>query len=287
MALMKTGVRGITLRIVAGCIVALCAFQSLAAGQTIEGGPADISTLRCKLLTERTRFVLQLDLPEGKKKLTVPRAWLVPSDRHIDADYVCSVLYSTHVTSFPIGNGKIGIHLSSFDWQKDGSAHATSGRDVFLIYNAKSSTLARGNLPLGITKKTLWDSGCWTAEMAHFLLADVNRDGLTDIGVIKENILCGPEDSDGRIGPQFYAQHPVRWYVYTPAGWKEDTHYSGKLPEKYSELPLIGVDRGTVDSFAERVWRSPDPANWTSQNGEAPKFVPSYRRQLMHGEERK
>jgi hypothetical protein len=284
---MRTGVRGIVLRIVAGCIVAVCAFQSLAAGQKIESGPADISSLHFKLLTERTHFILQLDLPEGEKKLAIPRAWLVPPDRHVDADYVSSVVYSTQVTSFPIGNGKIGLHLSSFDWQKDGSAHATAGRDVFLIYDAKSSTLARGNLYLGITKKTLQDSGCWTAEMAHFLLADVNHDGLTDIGVIKENIFCGPEDSDGIIGPQFYEQHPIRWYVYTRVGWNEDTNYSGKLPEKYSELPLIGVDRGTVDSFAARVWPSSDPAEWTSQKGEAPKFVPSYRRELMHAEESK
>ncbi len=284
---MRTNVQGIALLTVAGCIVAVCGFQSLAAGQKIEGGPADISTLQCKLLTERTRFILQLDLPEGEKKLTFPRAWLVPPDRHVDSDYVSSVLYNAHVTSFPIGNGRIGLHLSSFDSQKDGSAAAAAGRDVFLIYDAKSSTLATGNLHLGVTKQRLRDSGCLTAGMTYFLLADVNHDGLTDIGVIKENVFCGPEDSDGIIGPQFYEQHPIRWYVYTPEGWNEDTHYSGKLPEKYSELPLIGVDRGTVDSFADRVWPSSDPAKWTSQKGEAPKFVPSYRRELMHGEERK
>ena len=144
--------RGVALLIVAGCIVVVCGFQTLAAGQKIEGGSTDISSLHCKPLTERARFIPQLDLPEGEKKLTIPRVWLVPPDRYVDDDYVSSVLYSTQVTSFPIGNGKIGLHLSSFDWQKDGSAHAAAGRDVFLIYDAKSSTLAIGNLHLGITK---------------------------------------------------------------------------------------------------------------------------------------
>ena len=284
---MRTGVRRIALLIFAGCTVAVYGFQSLAEGQKIEGAPADISSLHSKLLTERTRFILQLDLHEGEKKLTIPRAWLVPPDRHVDADYVSSVLYSTQVTSFPIGNGKIGLHLSSFDWQKDGSAHATAGRDVFLIYDAKSSTLARGNLHLGITKQTLRDSGCWTAEMAHFLLADVNHDGLTDVGVIKENIFCGPEDSEGIRGPQLYEQHPVRWYVYTAQGWKEDAHYSGEFPEKYSELPLVGIVLGTVDFFASMIWESYDPAKWKSSGGKTPRFVPAYRRELMLGHEGK
>jgi len=284
---MRTGVRRIALLIFAGCTVAVYGFQSLAEGQKIEGAPADISSLHSKLLTERTRFILQLDLPEGEKKLTIPRAWLVPPDRYVDADYVSSVLYSTQVTSFPVGNGRIGLHLSSFDSQKDGSAAAAAGRDVFLIYDAKSSTLARGNSHLGVTKQRLRDSGCLTAGMSHFLLADVNHDGLTDIGVIKENIFCGPEDSDGIPGPQFYEQHSVRWYIYTAEGWNEDTHYSGKLPEKYSELPLIGIGLGTVDFFASIIWHSYDPAKWKSRKGESPEFVPAYRRELMHSEERK
>jgi hypothetical protein len=255
--------------------------------QKIEGGSADISLLHFKLLTERTRFILQVDVPEGEKKLTIQRDWLVPPDRSVDADYVSSDLYSKEVTSFPIGNGKIGLHLSSFDSQTEGSAAAAAGRDVFLIYDVKSSTLARGNLHLGITKQRLRDSGCLTAEMNHFLLADVNRDGLTDIGVIKENIFCGPEDSEGIFGAQLYEQHPVRWYVYTAQGWKEDVHYSGEIPEKYSELPLVGIVLGTVDFFASMIWENYDPAKWKSPGGKTPRFVPAYRRELMLGHEGK
>jgi len=214
--------------------------------------------------------------------MTIPRAWLVPPDKYVDADYVSSVHYSTEVTSFPIGNGKFGLHLSSFDSQKEGSAVAAAGRDVFLIYDVKSSTLARGNLLLGITKQRLRDSGCLTAEMTYFLLADVNHDGLTDIGVIKESVFCGPKDSEGIRGPQLYEQYPVRWYVYTAPGWIEDARYSGEIPEKYSELPLVGIVLGTVDFFASMIWRSYDPTKWKSPGGKTPRFVPAYRQELMH-----
>lgn len=67
-ASMRTGVRGIALPIVGGFTVAVCAFKSSVAGQKIEGRSAGIPTPHFKLLAERTRFLLQLDLSEGEKK---------------------------------------------------------------------------------------------------------------------------------------------------------------------------------------------------------------------------
>jgi len=69
--------------------------------------------------------------------------------------------------------------------------------------------------------------------MAHFLLAYVTHDGLTDIGVIKENILCCRDE----LGGEYYQQHRLRWYVYTPASWNQDVHFSGRVPERYRDLP--------------------------------------------------
>ena len=79
------------------------------------------------------------------------------------------VPHSTQLTSFSFGDGRIGLHLSSYDWQHDHWLRRCCCRGVFLIYE---------------------------------------------------------------LGSEFYQQHPLRWYVYTPACWNEDVRSSGKLPEK-------------------------------------------------------
>lgn len=253
------------------------------AGPSAPTTSASLTTNQFILVTTPNGFVLQFASRGKKKQIPIPREWLVlPEEEKEEEDaFVSSFKYKRQITSFDIGNGQIGLHVSSFDLMTEGSAQAAAGRDVFLTYDGNSSVLGRGNLDLGITKKRVRDGGCFSAEMSHFLLADMNRDGLTDIGVIREEISCDPA-AEG--GPALYEQRPVRWYVYTPDGWKEDSQNSGNLPVNYSELPLIGIDLGPVDYVAYGLWRSRDPAKWRTRDGQPPRFLPSYRRQLMHHE---
>ena len=116
-----------------------------------------------------------------------------------------------------------------------------------------------GNLNLGVTKERLQDGGRFPAKMTHFPLADVNYDGLTDVGVIQEEISCGPEDSYGEPGPPFYEQRRVHWYVYTSNVWSEDTNHVTKFPERFAELPLLGIQMGPVDDVANVIWGNSDP----------------------------
>ena len=175
-----------------------------------------------------------------------------------------------NVSSFPIGNGQIGLHLSSYATQHEGSAQAAAGRDVFLIFDPRSSGIFRGGIERGISKQRVRSQGCFSAAAEHYFLADINHDGLTNIGVIKEEIQCSERahtNVDRVVGP-FYNQHAVVWYVFKDNSWKLDPSVSGKFPDsdpktqQASELPLIGMEKTPVDFVGCTVWQSCDKRKW-------------------------
>jgi hypothetical protein len=229
------------------------------------------STDQFKLLTRPRDFALQFVSNEKGKQISVPRDWLVPPDEEKgeEGNYVSSFLYGNQVTSFPIGNGKIGLQLSSYEIQKEGSAQAAAGRDVFLIFDPASSAVFRGGIERGITKERVRSQGCFAAKADNYYLADVNGDGLTDIGVAKEELECVQsekrQDVDLIVGP-FYRQNPVDWYVFRDHTWKLEPNFSGKFPEHYQELPLIGIDRSPVDYVGCTLWQTCDRTKWPTED---------------------
>jgi len=269
-----------------GCAAELPATQNKSAEQVI-------STGQFKLVSEPERFVLHVSLPERQAQIIIPRDWLIPPEEEKEeADhYVSSFHYDSQVTLFAIGNGQIGLHLSSYEVNDEGSAAAAAGRDVFLIYDPRKSVVLKGLMHLGISKQRVRTDGCPTAKAAHFLVADINGDDLTDLGAVSEELKCDREDD---ISPRpLYTQAPIHWYVFQPGthpfgqpGWELDSSYAGKLPKHYSELPLIGMTMGPVDYFAFRLWGSYDPSTWhvRVQPG---KFMPAYRRKLIEEESTK
>lgn len=90
------------------------------------------STGQFKLLTRPRDFALQFVSNGKTKQIGVPRDWLVPPDEEQDEEssYVSSFDYGTQVTSFPIGNRRIGLQLSSYEIQAEGSAEA-AGAETF------------------------------------------------------------------------------------------------------------------------------------------------------------
>jgi hypothetical protein len=189
------------------------------------------STGPFKLLTQSRGFILQF-VSDGKtKQVAIPRDWLIPPQDEKDDEsyYVTSFHYDKGVSSFPIGNGRMGLHFSSYEIQAEGSAQAAAGRDVFLIFDPKTSAVSRGGIERGITKERIRSQGCFEASMEHYFLADVDGDGLTDIGVVKEELLCLPkQDADGEaiVGP-FYKKHQIVWYVFEENAWKLEPNFSG------------------------------------------------------------
>jgi hypothetical protein len=258
-----------------------------------------VSIHQFTLQREGDNFFLQpLPLAAKHPRIAIPRDWLVPPhDTHDEEDTspVDPFNYDRRVTSFPIGNGAIGLRFSSFDEMTEGSLAAAEGRDVFLIYDPSEGRLRPGGFDLGITKERYRSDGCFHAQMVHLLIADTNKDGLTDIGAVKEEIWC-PEISededevpDGAIEQKklpseltnivemhLYQQHSVSWYLYTPQGWKLDPDQTW-MPDTFSELPLTGLALSPVDVVGEVLWHSLDPKSWV----DPPLYVPTYRKKLI------
>ena len=78
-----------------------------------------VSTDKFTLQREGDNFFLQhLTLAAKHQRIAIPRHWLVPShdmDDEEDSAPVDPFNYDRRVTSFPIGNGAIGLRFSSFD----------------------------------------------------------------------------------------------------------------------------------------------------------------------------
>ena len=144
-----------------------------------------------------------------------------------------SFSYHRNVTSFDLGDGRIGIHVSSYEVQQDGSAQAAAGRDAFLVLEPGSGNLHAGLINLGITKARERAGGCFAASHSGFLLSDINGDGLLDIGVAREELTC-----------QEVGQHSVRAAVLRAGSicrdaldgseWKYDLGLDRRFPSGHT-----------------------------------------------------
>jgi hypothetical protein len=244
---------------------------------------ASLATDQFILIAAPKSFMVQATLNGMKRQVAVPRAWLIPPAQEEDDSMklASSFKYGKRITSFAIGNGNIGLHLSSFDLMTEGSAQAAAGRDVFLVYDPRSASVEKGLADLGVTKSRGRDAACFSAQSAHFLLADVNRDGFNDIGLVKEVIECRDVRSDlneHKPSKPLYSQQPVRWYVFRSGRWRPDPALRGKLPKEITALPLIGMVLNPVDYVAHGLWKSRDPAKWDSRSSEPVPYLPPYRR---------
>jgi hypothetical protein len=225
-----------------------------------------ITTSQFKLLTRRKDFALQFVSNGKSKEVAIPRDWLVPpaeEESEQEGAYVSSFSYDRQIQSFPIGNGRIGLHLSSYEVAREGTSHAAAGRDVFLIFDPQSLKVFRGDLRSGITKGRVRAEGCLSAMVEHYYLADMDGDGLADIGVVREEFQC--IDGAGRYGNMagpFYKQYPLDWYLLKGDAWKLDTSFSGKLPERFQELSLMGIGRSPADVVGCGLSPSCNRARW-------------------------
>ena len=162
-----------------------------------------------------------------------------------------------------------------------GSAQAAAGRDIFLVYDPKKKEVYNKILDFSITKQRQRYIGCLSAKSSHFIVADVDRNGLIDIGRIKEELKCEEivdpiRNIDGISGP-FYIQDPVEWYVFDSNFWILD---SLKLDfGRYIDLPLIDIKLNPIDFFGFIKWHNYDPKTWDRKSEVS--FYPKYRLILM------
>jgi len=238
-----------------------------------------------KLVTQSGCFMLAFVSRGRVKQVVIPRDWLVPpeAEKEEEEAAVSSFNYDERVTSFPIGEGRTGLHLSSYEIMNEGSLQAGAGRDVFLVFDPNTQTVRKGTVDLGVTKQRFRDQGCFTAKATQFVIGDINQDGLADLGLVGERIQCKEEPP---VGP-FYTQDPVSWYVFSGDGWKLASEYSGRFPYQYSDLPLLGIASSPVDYVGQIHWKTCDPAKWLSGGSTHELYVPAFRTQLIKQETEK
>jgi len=193
---------------------------------------------------ESGSFRLQISEDDSIKQLAIPSNWLI-GDEEGEKGYVSSTNYDDTLTAFRIGSGLTGIQLSSYNIQKEGSAQAAAGRDVFLVYDDAVKQIYPGIIDLGITKQRVRSAGTFYAANYLFLLADINHDGFKDIGIIKEDLEFSPDD-------HIYNLHATEWYLFRNNQWIHEADNSGLLPARgLIKLPLIGLDKSPVDFIKE------------------------------------
>lgn len=240
-----------------------------------------------RLLINRKNFALQFKSNGKKRQIAIPREWLVPPQEEQEeiGNYVLSFSYDPPITSFAVGNGLVGLHLSSYDLTREGTSHAAAGRDVFLLFDTKSLSLTKGGIRRGVTKWRVRSEGCFSAAAEHYLLGDVDGDGLIDIGVVKDEIECldkydQAEDKDSK--ETRYKQYPADWYVFRGKAWQLDPTYFGKIPPSVTELPLIGSAADDVNDIPLGMWRNFDPTKRLELDGPPPAYVPPYWKNQIH-----
>jgi hypothetical protein len=228
--------------------------------RTIQSAAADLTnmgnTLPVKVRLDGTDFILLIETEQEQKQITIPPGWLGQQEDQ-EKSYVSSFNFDTTVTVFNIGDGRYGIHLSSYEIQKGGSAQAAAGRDVFFIYNATIHALYPGIIDLGITKKRVRSMGFFAGN-TKFFLGDINKDGLKDIGIIKEEFRCKHyNDRTDRIEQPKYKIDPIHWYILIDENWTQDLTFEGKFPDSnYRELPMINLVKSPVDFVKEVCFRN-------------------------------
>jgi hypothetical protein len=151
---------------------------------------------------------------------------------------------------------------------------------VFLVFDPDGLAVQRGLMGLGMTKERVREDGCFSARTAHFLLADMNKDGVTDIGVVMELIDCrhaGEGREVVRVARPVYSQQPVKWYVFCHGQWRLSPRYRGLLPQDSVALPLIGMALSPIDHVGYGYWQSHDPSTWGQLESETARYKPPYR----------
>jgi hypothetical protein len=221
-----------------------------------------IDTESFRLVRDQRDYTLRYD---RDKRLRIRQAWLVPPDelKEESGAYISSFNYDEGITVFPIGDGRMGLHLSSYEIQTEGSADAAAGRDVLLVLDPKARRLHQGGLLYGVTKERVRFMGCFFATFHRFIIGDINNDRLIDVGVTREEIrwdeVRDREKGVDRIKGPFYERGPIRWYVFARHGfgkdhWNYEPDYDGKHPNRSLQLPLVGLARSPVD-FVKELYR--------------------------------
>ncbi|MBN1959673.1 MAG: hypothetical protein JW841_01895 [Deltaproteobacteria bacterium] len=112
-----------------------CSYISLTA--IILSSTITSNTTRFKLERQTNSSDYQLFDQLYNRRLVIPFKWLTKEQSESDdliAPVVAAENFATKTNWFAAGNGRIGIHLSSYDIQNGGSLQLAEGRVLLIRY---------------------------------------------------------------------------------------------------------------------------------------------------------
>ena len=166
---------------------------------------------------------------------------------------VSSLNYHRNVTSFDVGDGRIGIHVSSSEYSRTARRRLPPAVTRFSCSSRAALQAARRpHQSWHVHQVRERAGGCFAASHSSFLLSDINGDGLLDIRVAREKLTC-QEVGQNSVERPFYEEDPIRWYVLNGSEWKYDQGLDRRLPGgRFSALPLIGITTSPID-YVKRI----------------------------------
>jgi hypothetical protein len=226
-------------------------------------GAQSPDTARFSLISVENGFALRDNRNTALAAVLVPRDALIPADEEQEAEemYVKAFNYEERTTAFDIGDGRLGVHTSSYEIMREGSAGYAGGRDKFLIYDPRAGRVSAGGVAAGVTTERIRYADCfWAASHTRFVIADVNGDGLIDLGLQVEGLPCPASSDDAPASRSLdadvrYRKQPMRWFVLDGDRWVHRAALDGRRAADQHELPLIGRVMSSVD-FARARLRS-------------------------------
>jgi hypothetical protein len=231
---------------------------------------------------ETSRFIIRqkrntIKLCEGNRCQVLP-AKLV----HCESDQFegATTFFGRRAAAFAVGDGKVGIHLYGLKEYEEadevrGNDSFLAGCDLLLVYDPASSAVGLGR-DFGISQSRGRNGQCHGAWSTHFLLGDVNGDGLVDVGVVREKISCQITDDSSALPTHEYHQSRVEWQVYKSDRW-HGAPTLHLIPEPTLQLPLLDAVMLPVDVVADRLRWPRDSRAWPPRQK---RFVPAYRQSL-------
>lgn len=145
--------------------------------------------------------------------------------------------FDTRVSAVAVDRDRVLLHLQSYEIMGEGSAAGAVGRDVFLLLSLATGRITRLDAGPALTHGRNRGAGCWTAWDASYRVADVNGDGVGDLGVIRRELNCTPPE-DGAVAASTCRVDPIYWWVSSgEAGWTRQPAFDGLAPPGLLVLP--------------------------------------------------
>lgn len=215
---------------------------------------AETQKITATLFSKNSKYIIKITSSKKIKKISLPKKYLEFNTLYESFDvYITVEDYHKNITAFQVAPGYIGLYLSAYRISK-GSVKLAYGTDKFLIYDEKKNKIINSAIKFKVSKARVKHRQCMSAIYHRFIVSDINRDGMFDVGIIKEEIICNETANVLNVSHKdpFYIQEKIKWFVFKDQGWIYNKKLDKRFPDSYYfYLPLLGMAKTPIDFVKE------------------------------------